>query len=155
MTEDSQSSTSTPSNGGYSSTTPVEQRGWGHTLIFLSLLTLLASVLLYFTRRHWLPALQEMMDKLFRRNENYSFIHDAEQGMSSQNFNLAGNITSDDSRSLDASATREIKKMMKRHNLSFDEARQRYITSRFSQHGIGADGMPTDPKALVFSSTSR
>jgi hypothetical protein len=80
---------------------------------------------------------------------------DAEAGMSSSSFNLAGNITDGDSRSLDDAAKREIQKIMKgswiRAPMGFDEARKVYMERRLERAGIGRDGMPRDPKFVSFS----
>lgn len=59
---------------------------------------------------------------------------------------------SGDSRSgLDATAKREILRIMQRRRLQFDEARRVYMEERFRANGIGADGRPRDPKFVSFS----
>lgn len=40
---------------------------------------------------------------------------------------------------------------MKRKNTTFDEARRLYMQERFKKSGIGADGLPRDPKLVTFS----
>lgn len=81
-----------------------------------------------------------------------SFQDDAEQGMHSSHFSLAENIEVGDSRSgLDADAKSEIYGIMKRRGVDFDEGRRIWTERRFERMGIGADGMPLDRKAVVFS----
>ena len=75
-----------------------------------------------------------------------------EAGLSSANFDLAGNVASGDGRAgLDDGAKREVLKIMKKRRLKFDEARRVYMEQRFRENGIGADGRPRDPKFVSFS----
>lgn len=81
-----------------------------------------------------------------------TFAGDVEAGLSSSNFDLAGNIEGGDSRAgLDDNAKREILRIMQRRRVKFDEARRIYMEQRFSAAGIGADGRPKDPKFVSFS----
>lgn len=41
--------------------------------------------------------------------------------------------------------------MMRKHRVTFDEARRMYVEQTFERNGVGKDGMPRDPKAFVFS----
>lgn len=75
-----------------------------------------------------------------------------EAGLSSANFDLAGNVASGDGRAgLDDAAKREVLRIMKRRRLKFDEARRVYMEQRFRENGIGPDGRPRDPKFVSFS----
>jgi hypothetical protein len=40
---------------------------------------------------------------------------------------------------------------MKRRGVGFDEARRLFMQERFKKNGIGADGIPRDPKFVSFS----
>jgi len=109
---------------------------------------------LYLTRDRWLHLLP--YDFPF---SNYiytpipsTFASDAEAGLHSSNFDLASNIVEGDSRSgLDEAGKREVQRIMKRHRVSFDEARRMFMEQRFKKNNIGADGLPRDPKFVSFS----
>ncbi|KAL1895732.1 hypothetical protein Cpir12675_003123 [Ceratocystis pirilliformis] len=117
-------------------------------------LTLLV-IALYLTRVYWAPILASL--SIPGRNHLYqalptSFQGDLEAGLSSSTFSLAGNVADGDSRAgLDDSAKAEILKIMKKRRLPFDEARKVYMEQRFRANGIGADGLPKDPKFVSFS----
>ena len=83
----------------------------------------------------------------------YSFLRDQQAGLSSDTFDLSGNIESGDSRTgLNVVAKREIQKIMKSQpGMSFDNARALYTQRKFAQNNIGPDGRPTDPRAVFFS----
>jgi hypothetical protein len=79
-----------------------------------------------------------------------------EAGLSSDAFDLSGNVSAGDSRAgLDDDAKREIQKIMKgswiRAPMGFDEARRVYMERRLEAQGIGRDGLPRDPKFVSFS----
>ncbi|KAG5363294.1 UPF0357 protein [Yarrowia sp. B02] len=127
---------------------------WGFE-IFLFLLMLGATIGLYFTRRMWLPIVQHPSEIYTRLgwSEGGSFRDDLESGLTSDYFDLSENITSGDSRAgLDQVSKKAIQKIMKRNpGMTFDEARAKHTKERFRDNGIGADGRPTDPKAVFFS----
>ncbi|OAA57889.1 protein precursor [Niveomyces insectorum RCEF 264] len=135
----------------------------------LALLTIIAGSLLYWTRQHWAPpvatAVQALRDRVasfapasLRSPFAYTrlpstFAGDAEAGLSSSTFDLAGNITDGDEgrAGLDDASKAAILKIMKKRRLPFDEARKAYMEQRFRANGIGADGRPRDPKFVSFS----
>ncbi|KAK3401184.1 hypothetical protein B0T20DRAFT_162581 [Sordaria brevicollis] len=135
-----------------------------YALIFF---TLLFSTVAYFTRYTWLPPFLDAFDAiepylrrapggeyLYQRLPftSNSFEEDMEAGLSSADFDLAGNVGSSDGRAgLDDEAKREILKIMKRRRLQFDDARKLYMERRFKAMGISADGLPKDPKFVSFS----
>lgn len=81
-----------------------------------------------------------------------NFQEDAEAGLHSSNFDLAGNIEGEDGRQgLDDEAKREVYIIMKRRGVGFDEARRVWVERKFGREGIGADGRPLDRKAVFFS----
>jgi hypothetical protein len=51
---------------------------------------------------------------------------------------------------LDERAKGEIRRIMSRQKVSFDEARRIYMQNRFSRNNIGPDGRPRDPKFVSF-----
>lgn len=108
------------------------------------------SSVLYLTRARWLHRLQDV-PYLYQRLPT-SFREDVEAGFHSSNFNLAENIEAGDSRSgLDAQAKRKVLRIMKQRKVDFDEARRIMMEERFSREGVGADGLPRDPKFVSFS----
>lgn len=122
-----------------------------YSLVFL---TLASGTLLYLTRAHWLPALQETFARVVGGGGSSpsSFEDDMEAGLSSANFDLTGNVEGGDGRAgLDDAAKREILRIMKKRRLVFDEARRVYMEQRFRENGIGPDGRPRDPKFVSFS----
>jgi len=79
-------------------------------------------------------------------------MNDVEGGFTSSDFDLTGNIIDGDARAgLDEQAKREVKQIMKRQRVGFDEARRIYTERRFAKNNIGPDGMPRDPKFVSFS----
>ncbi|OBA20512.1 hypothetical protein METBIDRAFT_32506 [Metschnikowia bicuspidata var. bicuspidata NRRL YB-4993] len=80
----------------------------------------------------------------------FGFQDDMENGLSSNQFDLNKNIVNNDTRTLDDAAKGEIRRMMSQENITFDEARLKYFQCKLSEHGIGADGVPRDPKAVMF-----
>ena len=81
-----------------------------------------------------------------------SFADDARSGFDSSSFSLANNIESGDSRAgLDNVTKMEIKEVMKKRGVGFDEARRQIVQERFRREGIRPDGRPRDPKFVSFS----
>ncbi|CZT21861.1 related to protein precursor [Ramularia collo-cygni] len=143
-----------------------------YTLLFFFLVVATA---LYATRTIWKPhappipyitAPGPIPDFLYNLSSNltnfidsyrYSrvpsnFHEDAEAGLHSSNFDLAGNIEAEDSRrGLDEDAKREVYIIMKRRGVGFDEARRLWVERKFGREGIAADGRPLDRKAVMFS----
>lgn len=84
-------------------------------------------------------------------NLNDSFVDDLESGLSSHNFDIISQNEEDSRSGLDELAKAEISKIMREDHLNFDKARLLYIERKFHQHGIAADGTPTDPRAVMFN----
>lgn len=124
-----------------------------HVVIFV--LFILALVLFHF--RHKLAALHDRyrMNKRVRYNQingGGSFEDDLEAGLSSNNFDIASNISNSDSRKgLLEQAKLEIKEMMAAESISFDDARLKYLQQQLGENNVGPDGMPLDPKTVSFS----
>lgn len=121
---------------------------------------------LYFTRHIWvqhLPysiqdfSLSDLRDKTIRYTPLAdTFDGDIESGLTSEQFDLHANTAGGDSRSgLDDEAKSEILKIMNgsmlRGKTTFDEARRIYMERTLMRQGIGADGLPNDPKFVSFS----
>lgn len=72
--------------------------------------------------------------------------------MSSSSFDLGTNLASGDSRAgLDDQGRKEVQRLMRKHRVTFDEARRIYVERTLERNGIGKDGVPRDPKVFVFS----
>ena len=109
-----------------------------------------APLALYYFRDRWIHRLP-VPDYIYDRLPS-SFAGDIEEGFSTQDFNLSENIVSGDSRAgLDPKGKREVRNIMRRQRVGFDEARRIYMENKFSKNGIGPDGRPRDPKFVSFS----
>lgn len=80
-----------------------------------------------------------------------NFRDDVEAGLHSADFDMTGNVEGDSRNGLDEEAKREVLKIMKRRGVGFDEGRRIFMEQRFKKSGIGADGLPRDPKLVTFS----
>ncbi|KAL5622688.1 hypothetical protein FOBRF1_001938 [Fusarium oxysporum] len=123
-----------------------------YLLYSISFFALVLGTVLFFTRAHWIPHVQHLRprlpgaDYIYSRLPN-SFAGDIEAGLSSNTFDLSGNVESGDSRAgLDDAAKAEVLAIMKKRRMNFDQARKVYMENRFKANGIGADGLPRDPK---------
>lgn len=125
-----------------------------YILFSLSVFFIVLATALFFTRARWVPHVRDRVpgaDYLYSRLPD-SFTGDIEAGLSSSTFDLAANVEDGDSRAgLDDAAKAEILKIMKKRRLTFDRARKVYMENRFKANGIGADGLPRDPKFVSFS----
>lgn len=91
------------------------------------------------------------MYSTYTRLPGGTFMNDVESGFQSSNFNLADNITEGDSRAgLDQKSKAEVYRIMRSRGISFDDARAMYMQKSFKKAGIGADGLPNDPKLVTF-----
>jgi hypothetical protein len=104
----------------------------------------------YFIRHRWIHLLP-IPEPIYTRLPT-SFRDDIEAGLSSSAFDLSGNVEAGDSRQgLDDAGKKEVMRIMKRRGVDFDEARRMFMQDRFKKNGIGADGIPRDPKFVSFS----
>ncbi|GES63352.1 protein precursor [Aspergillus terreus] len=121
-----------------------------YLLSFLTFSVFICGTALYLTRSRWLPLIP-LPEYIYHRLPS-SFAGDLEAGLSSSQFDLAGNIADGDARGgLDHRAKQEVKKIMKQRKVGFDEARRIYTEQRFAKNNIGPDGRPRDPKFVSFS----
>ncbi|KAK9707777.1 hypothetical protein K7432_009987 [Basidiobolus ranarum] len=91
-----------------------------------------------------------LINRGYHRLGTGAFLEDLENGLTSENFDILPNIEGGDSRpGLDSE---EIRKIMKKHSCTFDEARVIRQKLKFQSNNIDpVTGMPLDPKAVVFS----
>ncbi|KAF4468659.1 hypothetical protein FALBO_4459 [Fusarium albosuccineum] len=128
-----------------------------YILYSISVFLLVLATALFVTRSHWLPHVQQLRPRLPGAGYIYSrlpssFASDIEAGLSSSTFDLSGNVEAGDSRAgLDDEAKAEVLSIMKKRRMNFDQARKVYMENRFKANGIGADGLPRDPKFVSFS----
>lgn len=126
-----------------------------YLLFSISVLLLIIATALFLTRNLWLPYIRNSsfpgVGYLYSRLPD-SFAGDIEAGLSSSTFDLAGNVQTGDSRAgLDNKAKKEVLAIMKSRRMNFDQARKVYMENAFKANGIGADGLPRDPKFVSFS----
>jgi hypothetical protein len=124
-------------------------------LFSVTLFFFVTATALFFSRGYWRHLVPELRipgaGYLYSRLPT-SFADDIEAGLSSNTFDLSGNVESGDSRAgLDDASKAEILKIMKKRRMNFDQARKTYMENRFKANGIGADGLPRDPKFVSFS----
>lgn len=117
------------------------------------LVLVIVSALLVF---HFRRKLAERFE-VWRNNRRWTrlasvsgFENDLENGFSSSNFDIGENIRNFDNRTLDETAKEEIRQLMQKHNLSFDDARLRYLRDKFQANNVDSTGMPMDPKTVTF-----
>lgn len=82
---------------------------------------------------------------------NESFTDDLEAGLSSRNFDIISQNSSDPRSGLDEVSKEEIRRIMEEKGISFDKARLFYTTQKFGENNVAPDGTPMDPKAVTFS----
>ncbi|CAG7851743.1 SubName: Full=Uncharacterized protein {ECO:0000313/EMBL:CCA71657.1} [Serendipita indica DSM 11827] len=79
-----------------------------------------------------------------------TFQEQAEQGYSTSAFDLAGNVSDDARVGLDEEQLQEIREIMRRKRVNFDEARLIRQKMEMRRHGIDPDtGLPIDSKAIT------
>ncbi|KAI7905393.1 uncharacterized protein BX663DRAFT_499565 [Cokeromyces recurvatus] len=124
--------------------------------IYLFFLTLILSVCWYF-RRFIITCASKLANRtnkfigyhLLPTNEG-SFEEDIEDGLTSSNFDLSVNINEEDSRA-GLKNKEEILRIMKKQNVSFDEARLIRQQRLLKKNGIDpVTGLPLDPKFVQF-----
>lgn len=120
-----------------------------HVLLFV----VIVAVLLAFHFRRQLAERFEVWRNRRRWNSLASgFENDLEAGFSSGNFDIAENIRNHDPRTLDEEAKEHIRNLMLEHNLTFDDARLRYLKEKMRDNGVDENGMPLDPRTVTFGS---
>ncbi|KAI0308912.1 hypothetical protein OF83DRAFT_1072827 [Amylostereum chailletii] len=124
---------------------------------FISLFSLAALlVMLLYRYRANLPLSQRLRSFLAHPSDNAyaplaTFSEQAAAGLSSSNFDIeADNIREGDARlGLDDQGTREVMEIMRRENVSFDQARLIRHNRYLAANGIDPSGLPLDAKAVT------
>ncbi|CUS11216.1 unnamed protein product [Tuber aestivum] len=117
-----------------------------------ALFLMLIATGLYVYRSRWLPPISNMISQHTYHRLNSSFESDIEAGLSSDDFNLSGNLAGGDARGgLDLASKKEVLRIMKGQRVNFDEARRIFMEQKLLKNGIAADGRPMDPRAVFFS----
>lgn len=110
------------------------------------------TIVLYITRERWMAYLPDRVQDVVYARLPTTFMGDVESGFTSEDFDLTNNVMEGDSRGgLDPKAKRDIQRLMRIRRIGFDEARRVYMEQNFRKSGIGADGIPKDPKFVSFS----
>ncbi|CEQ41264.1 SPOSA6832_02957, partial [Sporobolomyces salmonicolor] len=122
--------------------------GYRFSLSILGLV-LLAAFLAWHYRNLWIEYLPRSMSSRLRHYEALSFEDAAEQGFSTTNFDLSGNLAGDSRAGLDEQTLTEVRRIMEQQQIGFDEARVVHMNRMFKRNGIGADGLPIDRKAIT------
>lgn len=79
------------------------------------------------------------------------FQADVEDGLTSNHFDLQPNIQSYDSREgLDDRAKSAIRQIMRKNQMSFDQARLAFFKEQLRSGNVTSDGIPRDPKFVSF-----
>lgn len=130
--------------GNYSSNLQRPMAYVSHFYNFLLLLLLLTFILVPLLAR--IPYINRITP------ESTSFLSDYESGFHSSTFDLSGNLSDSETRTgLDPAAKREIDEIRGQHpSMGFDEARAMYLKRKMERNGVGEDGLPRDPKLVVF-----
>ncbi|KAI9486170.1 MAG: hypothetical protein EXX96DRAFT_547907 [Benjaminiella poitrasii] len=124
--------------------------------IYLFFLLFVLSICWYFRR-----SLATVASRLANRTNKFigyhllptnegSFEEDIEDGLTSSNFDLNSNLNEEDSRA-GLKDKEEILRIMKRQNVSFDEARLIRQQKILQKNGVDpVTGLPLDPKFVQF-----
>jgi len=120
------------------------------TLSFVSFVLLVLLYVAYLFRERLVPLLPRKLQSYVRTySELPTFDAAMEAGLHTGNFDLRSNL--DDAREgLDAQGLSEVRRLMDRYSMSFDEARLRRQQDHFRRNGIDpATGLPLDKKAIT------
>lgn len=120
-----------------------------HILLIVVILT---AVLIFHFRRNLAERFEVWRNRRrwSRLSQPGGFESDLENGFTSNNFDINENIRNHDLRTLDEAAKEEIRRLMLEHNLTFDDARLRYLRDKMEANGVDVNGMPLDPKIVTF-----
>ncbi|GBL49872.1 hypothetical protein ACI3LY_000827 [Candidozyma auris] len=127
---------------------------WAFVKPFLWLIIVIVLACVAYLKRRELAEIAERLRNrrrwYNRMQQSSSFEQDLENGLSSGNFDISGNIGNDSRDGLDENAKAEIRRIMQRESLPFDEARLRYFRAELSRNGVASDGLPTDKRTVTF-----
>ncbi|EAU90112.1 hypothetical protein CC1G_12223 [Coprinopsis cinerea okayama7 len=125
-------------------------------LFYISLVAFffLLVMLMHRYRAFVIPHVPERVRSFFPRLSNYTplstFADQVNAGMTSDSFDIEANIATGDSRmGLDEQGTREVREIMRRERVNFDQARLIRQNRILAANGIDPSGMPLDSKAIT------
>ncbi|GAA6040310.1 hypothetical protein JCM8097_009413 [Rhodosporidiobolus ruineniae] len=119
-----------------------------HLSIF-SLLCLAVFLLWHYRDRYVDRLPRSLSSRLRHYAPLQSFEEAAEQGFSTSHFDLSGNLAGDSRAGLDERTLTEVRRIMEREQVGFDEARRIQVERMFRKNGVDANGFPIDPKAIT------
>ncbi|KAF8652157.1 hypothetical protein AX16_004514 [Volvariella volvacea WC 439] len=125
-------------------------------LLYYSLAAFLAvmALLCFHYRARIAPHLPDRVKAMFPSLNHYTpistFSDQLNAGLSSSHFDIEANIRDGDSRTgLDERAVEEIRDIMRRERVNFDQARLIRHNRILAMNGIDPSGMPLDSKAVT------
>ncbi|BGP17369.1 hypothetical protein JCM10213_003413 [Rhodosporidiobolus nylandii] len=123
--------------------------GWRLHLSFLSFV-LLGLFLAWHYRARYIDHLPRSLSSRLRQYAPLSTFEDAaEQGFSTSHFDLSANLEGDSRAGLDERTLTEVRRIMEREQVGFDEARRIQVERMFRKNGVDEFGFPIDPKAIT------
>ncbi|GAA5948962.1 hypothetical protein JCM3765_003969 [Sporobolomyces pararoseus] len=123
--------------------------GYRFNLSILGLICVIAYLSFHY-RSLWVDYLPPSLSSRLRYYAPLRTFEDAaEQGFSTSNFDLSGNMAGDQRAGLDDQTLTELRRIMERNQVNFDEARRIQMERMFKKAGIGPDGLPIDKKAIT------
>ncbi|GAA98053.1 uncharacterized protein L969DRAFT_355921 [Mixia osmundae IAM 14324] len=121
-----------------------------YTLSAVGLALLLVLAIYYYRGRLLLALPPSLQSRLKHYAPVSSFESALEQGYTSAEFDLSGNVDGSDPRAgLDEAALEEVRRIMDGRGCTFDQARLIRHQQHLRKNGIGPDGRPLDPKAIT------
>ncbi|KIM32790.1 hypothetical protein M408DRAFT_186548 [Serendipita vermifera MAFF 305830] len=125
-------------------------------LVVYCSVVLLLIIAVYYKRNAIMERIPESIrDRLPGSRKDYTllpttFEDQAAHGYSSSAFDLAGNVSGDSRVGLDERQLQEIRDIMKRERVNFDQARLIRHKREMARNGIDpVTGLPTDPRAVT------
>ncbi|GAA5982417.1 hypothetical protein JCM5350_000402 [Sporobolomyces pararoseus] len=123
--------------------------GYRFNLSILGLICVIVYLSFHY-RSYWVDYLPPSLSSRLRYYAPLRTFEDAaEQGFSTSNFDLSGNLSGDQRAGLDDQTLTELRRIMERNQVNFDEARRIQMERMFKKAGIGPDGLPIDKKAIT------
>ncbi|KAI5477967.1 hypothetical protein MNV49_005759 [Pseudohyphozyma bogoriensis] len=125
-----------------------------YTLSFIGLIILFL-LLLWRYRNHLLEYLPTSIAARIRHYDPLQTFENAQEAgksprrFSTANFDLSNNIAGDSRAGLDERSLTEVRRIMERMGVGFDEGRRIHTEQIFRKNGIDPNGFPIDPKAVT------
>ncbi|GAA5844950.1 hypothetical protein JCM11251_007277 [Rhodosporidiobolus azoricus] len=110
----------------------------------------LSAFLLWHYRNLYVDRLPRALSSRLRHYAPLNTFEDAaEQGFSTSTFDLGSNLAGDSRAGLDERTLTEVRRIMERQQVGFDEARRLQVEAVFKKNGVDEFGFPIDPKAIT------